>query len=87
MPRELTVVVQRVLDVVPESQHDMRVFLNVFLRNLRYTAPERYVEMWKEFGTIINDFIPDVQDESQHEDWHRAVVRAFLADTTSSSSR
>ena len=73
-PRDVAVVCEQILKMVPISEIKLRNELQEFHDNLWNKAPEirRSSELWKPFGNILSLNIATID-----EDWKQQILRLF----------
>ena len=72
--RNLSVVIDRLLAVIPETEKQVRAGLEDVKSSYAYTAPEHHVELWRDAMYILSAGLgePDT-------DWKKEVSDIFSA--------
>jgi hypothetical protein len=73
-PRDVVIICQKIIDIVPESEVDLLNKLTEFKDSLWNQAPElrRDAIFWKPLGNILNQNI-----DSFHEEWQKKILKLF----------
>lgn len=71
--RDLTVIIEQMLSVIPEDEDDFRGSLEAVKTSALYTAPEAVTFRWVEAADIVNEYLPYPPDK----EWERACVQIF----------
>jgi hypothetical protein len=74
--RNLGDVADKMLAVIPLSEHGLRAEINDILGSVRYSPPESMGMWWTEFTYLINDYLPPTLDECS--DWQRHVALILM---------
>jgi hypothetical protein len=73
-PRDVAVVCEQILNIIPNSEIELRNELREFHDSLWNKAPEirRGSELWKPFGNILSSNIHVID-----EDWKQQILKVF----------
>ena len=71
--RDIIEVLDNVIGVVPDYEHDFKDYLKGLKEDCLYTAPEAMQQRWFAFGGYVSRFIP----YPPTEDWQKQAVKYF----------
>lgn len=73
--RELSTVIDQLLDVIPQEQRDFREQLNAVKSSVHFAAPEMVSHWWTKAAHLLTRHIPVIQDG-----WHFKVLKIWKAE-------
>lgn len=76
MDRDLTVVLDSIIAIVPESETALLAELKSLKSSAAYAAPEMMGRHWNEGGRILRDHIPNTGDLAE---WQGQIVNIWTA--------